>query len=351
MEETAAPVAHPQAAHSQLSLPGARKAAILLVLLGDKSSGEIVKNLTEDEVQLVSREIARLDQVSSEHAEQILEEFCQLAMGRDFAMRGGLDYAKKMLAQAYGPEASLRLVDRLSSVLGNRYSSIEMLQRVDPAQLARYVQDEHPQTIALVLSNLSGAQAAGLLRSLPEELRAEVALRMGTLDKISPDVVNRIAAAIAQKSQADGETAKQSCGGVRAVADMLNRIEQSECVRILEVIGDQDPNLVESIRNLMFVFDDLLKIDVNQVRELMNRIDRKILTYALKGTSDRIKQHFMQTMSARAQEMLREEMEALGPVRIREVEAAQQQIIALVRQLESEGVLSLEGGGSEQYVV
>jgi len=226
-----------------------------------------------------------------------------------------------------------------------------MLQRVDPAQLARYVQDEHPQTIALVLSNLSGAQAAGLLRSLPEELRAEVALRMGTLDKISPDVVNRIAAAIAQKSQADGETAKQSCGGVRAVADMLNRIEQSECVRILEVIGDQDPNLVESIRNLMFVFDDLLKIDVNQVRELMNRIDRKILTYALKGTSDRIKQHFMQTMSARAQEMLREEMEALGPVRIREVEAAQQQIIALVRQLESEGVLSLEGGGSEQYVV
>jgi len=159
-------------------LPGARKAAILLVLLGDKSSGEIVKNLTEDEVQLVSREIARLDQVSSEHAEQILEEFCQLAMGRDFAMRGGLDYAKKIISQAFGADVAKKLIDRLTRTMGGEFASLDKLQKVDPRQLAKFIHNEHPQTIALVLSHLNASQAAGLLVSLPPELRADVALRM-----------------------------------------------------------------------------------------------------------------------------------------------------------------------------
>lgn len=333
-------------------ITGIRKAAMMLVLLGDKTSAEIVKELSEEEVQTVSREIARIDAISPEHAESLLEEFYQMNMAHDYVVRGGMEYAKKMLIQAFGSEVSKRLIDRLAKAMGGDYAHLDLLQKVDPQQLAKFIHNEHPQTIALVLSHLNASKAASLLSSLPSQMRADVALRMGSLDQTSPEIVNKIASVIGQKLQAIGQFSRESYGGIRAVAEMFNRLDSSTSREILDVIEQENPNMVETIRHLMFVFEDLLLIDVNQLKPIMDTIDRKVLTLALKGTSEQLRDHFMGTMSARAQDMMKEEMESMGPVRIKEVEAAQQQIIALVRQLEADGTISLKGGSAgEQYVV
>jgi flagellar motor switch protein FliG len=332
-------------------LGGIRKAAMLLVLLGDKIGAEMVKQLSEEEVQQVSREVARLEAISSEQAEALLEEFYQMNMAHDFVVRGGLEYAKKMLISAFGPEVAKKLIDRLSKSVGGDYENLDILQKSDPQQLAKFIHNEHPQTIALVLSHLGASQAAALLVSLPPEIRADVSLRMASLDQISPEIVSKIATVIGKKLQAIGEFSRESYGGVRAVSEMFNRLDSGSSKEILETIEAQNPNLVETIRHLMFVFEDLLVIDINQLKEILARVDRKVLTFALKGTSDQLKDHFFATMSARAVEMLKDDIEAMGPVKIKEVETAQQQIIAIVRQLDAEGVITLKGTVGEQYVV
>jgi len=217
--------------------------------------------------------------------------------------------------------------------------------------LARFIHNEHPQTIALVLSHLNASSAAGLLSSLPPELRPEVALRMANLDEITPEIVNKIAKVIGEKLQVVGQFSRESYGGVRAISELFNQLDSGTSKEILDVIEVQNPNLVETIRQLMFVFEDLLTIDVNQLKEILSRVDRKTLTCALKGTSVKLRDHFFSTMSARGVEMLKDDIEALGPVKIKDVETAQLQIITTVRQLEGEGVISLKGGGAEQYVV
>jgi flagellar motor switch protein FliG len=330
---------------------GIRKAAMLMVLLGDKSSAELVKQLSEEEVQLVGREIARLDAISADEAESLLEEFYQMNMGHDFVVRGGLDYAKKMLNQAFPPEIAKKVIDRLSKSVNGEYVSLDLLQKTDPQQLAKFIHNEHPQTIALVLSHLNASQAAALLVSLPGEIRPDVALRMGNLDQISPEIVNKIATVIGKKLQAIGEYSRESYGGIRAVAEMFNRLDSGTSKEILTAIESHNPNLVETIRHLMFVFEDMLMIDVIQLKEIVGRIDRKVMTLALKGTSDQLRDHFLATMSGRGAEMMKEELESMGPVKIKEVGAAQQQIIALVRQLENEGVVTMKGTVGEQYVV
>ena len=236
-------------------------------------------------------------------------------------------------------------------MMGGEYAHLDALQKADPQQLARFIHNEHPQTIALVLSHLNAASAASLLSSLPAELRPEVALRMASLDEITPEIVNKIAKVIGEKLQVVGQLSRESYGGVRAIAEIFNQLDSGTSQEILSVIETQNANLVETIRQLMFVFEDLVSVDVNQLKEILSRVDRKILTTALKGTSAKLRELFFSTMSARGVEMLKEDIEALGPVKIKDVEAAQQQIIATVRQLETDGVISLTGGGTEQYVV
>lgn len=330
---------------------GVRKAAMLLILLGDKVSGELLKQFEVDDVQLISREVARLEAISSEQAEALLEEFYQMNMAHDFVVRGGMDYARKMLFSAFSPEVATKLLDRLSKAMGSDYANLDILQKADPQQLAKFIHNEHPQTIALVLSHLNASQAAALLVSLPPEMRADVALRMANLDQISPEIVNKIASVIGQKLQVIGEFSRESYGGVRAVSEMFNRLDSGTSKEILDIIEGHNANLVETIRQLMFVFEDLLLIDVHQLKEIIARVDRKAMTLALKGTSDALKEHFFATMSGRSKEMLKEDIEAAGPVKIKEVEAAQQQIIGVVRQLETEGVITLKGTVGDQYVV
>jgi flagellar motor switch protein FliG len=343
-------IANVQAQNKQM-IPGIQKAAILLVSLGDQTASEILRELEEEEVQLVSREVAKLSAITSEQAEAVLEEFNQMAVAHEYVLKGGLDYARKLLINAYGPEQAKKILDRLVKSIGNEVVGFDALQKADPQQLAKFVHNEHPQTIALILSHLNPTQAASLLVSLPAEMRPDIALRMANLDQISPEIISKIATVIDQKLKALGEFSRESYGGVRAVSEVFNRLDSASSKEILDKIEQEDPNLVETIRHLMFVFEDMLLIDSMGIKEVLSRVDRKLLTVALKGTSDQLKNHFLQCMSQRGAEMLKEDMEALGAVKIKEVEAAQQQIIAIVRKLESEGVLSLKGTVGEQYVV
>ena len=332
-------------------LTGIEKAAILLVVLGDQTSSSIVKHLSEDEVETVSREVARLKKVSPEDAEAVLEEFYQLTSAREYFARGGVDYAKSMLIKAFGPEASKRLIDRLVSGLGEDMVTFDALQKADPEQLAKFLHNEHPQTVALVLAHLNPSQAAALLSALPRELRGDIALRVANLDEISPEVIGKIAVVIGQKLNSLGGFSRESYGGVRAVAEMFNRLDSVTSKDVLTAIEEQDAALVETIRHLMFVFDDLLLLDETSLKEVLAKVDRKVLTLALKGTGDQLKNHFLKNMSTRGADLIREEMESMGPVKIKDVEGAQQLVIAVVRQLENEGVLSVRGTVGQQYVV
>jgi flagellar motor switch protein FliG len=332
-------------------IPGIRKAAILLITLGEQTSGEILKQMDEDEVEAIGSEVARLSAITSEQAEMLLEEFYQMTVAHDYVLKGGIDYARKIMINAFGAEPAKRMMDRLIKTLGSEMASFDALQKADPQQVAKFIHNEHPQTIALVLSHLNPSQAAGLLISLPPELRSDVALRMANLDQISPDIISKIAGIIGQKLKALGEFSRESYGGVRAVSEMFNRLDSGISKDVLETMEQSHPALVETIRHLMFVFEDLLLLGGDAVKEVLGKVDRKVLTIALKGTSDQLKNHFLEQMSQRGSEMLREDMEALGPIKIKEVEAAQQQIIAVVRQLETEGTISLKGTVGEQYVV
>jgi flagellar motor switch protein FliG len=311
---------------------GLEKAAVLLVALGDQASAEMIKHLSEDEIQLVGQEVARLKQVSPEQSEKVLEEFYQLTSAHGYFAQGGVDYARSMLFNAFGPETAKRLMDRLIKALGDGITSFDALQKADPGQLAKFLHSEHPQTIALVLSHLNPSQSAALLASLPPHIRGDVALRVASLDQISPEVITKIATVIGQKLNAIGEFSRESYGGVRAVAEMFNRLDSETSKEILASIESQDTVLVETIRHLMFVFEDILLIDVNGLKEVVNRIDRKVLTLALKGTGEQIKNHFFECMSSRGAETMLEE-------------------INIIRSLEAEGVLSVRGTVGEQYVV
>lgn len=333
------------------AIPGIRKIATLMIMIGAEASSTILRELDEDEVQQISREIARVQTLTPEEAEGVLEEFYQMSVAHDYVIKGGVDYARKVLVNAFGPEHSKKMLDRLMKTLGTETLSFDALQKTDPQQLAKFIHSEHPQTIALILSHLNSSQAAGLLFSLPAEMRADVALRMASLDQISPEIISKIAVVIGSKLKSLGQLSREAYGGVHAVAEMFNRMDSGSSKDILDSIEAVNPTLVETIRHLMFVFEDLLLLDVNALKEVLGKVDRKILTVALKGTSEQMKNHMLQAMSQRGGEMLREDMEALGPTKIKDVEAGQQQIIAVVRQLENEGTISLKGTAGEQYVL
>lgn len=330
------------------SMSGVEKAATLLATLGQATSAELLKHLSEEEVQRVSQAVAQLNNLSASEAEGILEEFQQMVVAQQYVVRGGLDYARQMLQQAFGAEAASRLLEKVQDSIANELASFDVLQKADPQQLAKFIHNEHPQTIALVLSHLAAAQAAALLSSLPLELRCDVAVRMANLDQISPEIIGKIASVIEEKLKALGEFSRESYGGVRAVAEMINRLDIAESRDILTAIEENDTKLFETIRHLMFVFEDLMQLDLRDLKELVQRVDRKLLTIALKGTSDQLKARIMSVMSQRSSEMLREDIEVIGAVKIREVEAAQQHIIALTREMEKEGAITLQ---QSQYVV
>lgn len=333
------------------TLSGIRKASVLLITMGDVASGEIIKDLSDDEVQRIGRAVTTADPVTSEEALAVLEEFCQLATARRYVVKGGFDYASKMLRNAFGTDAARRLLDRVTQSINDEKANFDALQKAEPQQLANFVHNEHPQTIALILSHLNPSQSAAVLTALPATLRVNVARRIANLEQISPDIIGRIAHVIGDKLQSLGDVNRQSYGGVRALAEMFNRLDARLRHEVLNELAQDDSELVGMIRQLMFVFEDLLSVDPAGIRELVSAADRGVLAVALKGTSDALLNHLSENMSYTGAQMLREDIEALGPVRIKDVETAQQRIITLARELEAKGLLSLAGAANDQYVV
>ena len=330
-------------------LTGMQKAAVLMVTLGDETASNIFKYLEEDEIQTISREIAITKHIQPEVAEEVMEEFHTMTQARSYISQGGIEYAKKLLIKSVGPEVARKIIDRLVKALESS-AGFTSLERANPQQLSKFIQNEHPQTIALILAHLNASQAAELISSLPEVLRSDVAMRMAGLQEISPEVVRRISLILEQKLEALGSFATEAYGGVRAVAELFNRMERNVGRTVLEKIETENPQLAASIRDLMFVFDDILLIDDNGITEILKRADKKTLTIALKGTSEELQNQFFRNMSSRAVELMKEEMEFMGPVKLKDVEKSQHEVVEIVRQLEEEGVISIGGGGGEDYV-
>lgn len=329
---------------------GIRKAAILTLMVGEQTAGMVFKFLKEEEAERIAREVAAIGKVEPPVGIATLEEFNTMWQAADYLNRGGLDYAQKILVNSLGQDQAKRMIER---VVKSFQSSVAFsaFEKADPQQLSKFILSEHPQTIALILAHQKPTHAASLLNSLPEDLRVEVITRMASLDDISPEVISRIAKVIEARLKSLGVTTKESFGGVRAVAELLNRIDRSVSQSVLEAIEAESPDLAVSIRNLMFTFDDLQSVEDTAIREIVQRADKKTLTVALKGASEEIRNRFFSNMSKRASEMIREEMEVLGAMRLRDVEKAQQEVVAIARKLEEEGLLTTGAAAGEAYVV
>ncbi len=330
------------------TLSGLQKAAIVLIMLGPADSAAILKHIPEEEADRVARAVATCDGVTADQAQQSLAEFSQQATSQQLMIKGGQGYAHKLLAEAYGIQAADRLIDRMMKRAAG--ISFDNFRKVDPQQLAKFIQDEHPQTIALILSNLDPSQAASLISSLPMEVRTDVAMRMADLDQISPEVIRNIALVIDQKLRNLGELSREAVGGVRAVANMFNRMDASTSTQLMDAVEAENTPLFENIRKLMFVFRDLEELDAADIRTLMTKVDRNTLLQALKGSNDSLRDKFLGTQSQRGADMMKEELANLGPVKLKDVDTAQQTIINLARELEKEGTITLKNSASDQYV-
>ncbi len=332
-------------------LPGSRKAAIFLVALGEDTASEIFKFLEEDEVQEISRELAALQRVPSEITDGVIEEFHQLMIAQTYVASGGVEYAKRLLVKAHGPEIAKRLLDKILRSLEST-AGFEALQKADPQQLSKLFQNEHPQTIALVLAHLDASTAAATLENLPAAQRPDIALRMSNLQAISQDVIRRVSVVLDQKLKSVGNYSRQSVGGVRAVAEMCNRLDRETARKMLEEIESHNPDLALEIRNRMVTFDDILLVDDVGIREILQRVDKKVLTLALKGTIPELQERFFSNMSSRAIEMMKEEMDYLGQVKVKDVSNAQREIVDILRDLDDKGIISLSGAanGEDSYV-
>lgn len=334
----------------QAPIPGARKAAVLTLLLAEEQSSAVFKYLREDEIERISKEVSAMGAVQPEIGERVLEEFHSLSGAANSLARGGFDHVRALLHKTVTPDVARRILERLTRSVEST-AGFYAIEKADPQQLSKFILGEHPQTIALILAHLNASNAAQLVALLPDGMRADVLTRMANLEEISPEVIRSISAVIDSRLKALGGPQRESYGGVRAVAELFNRLDRGISQPVLESIENDTPDLAVSIRNLMFVFDDLAGVEEQGLREIIQRIDKKVLTIALKGATDDIKNRFFNNMSKRAADMMREEMEVLGAIRLREVEKAQQEVVAVARKLEEEGVIVTGAAAGEPYVV
>lgn len=329
---------------------GVQKAAILMVILGEEAASQIYRHLPPSDVEQISREIASLRAVDSATALAVLEEFERLVMAGDYLAQGGTDYANKLLIKAFGEEGAKELLRQVSLTAEMSAAKLDSLRKADPQQLAKFIEGEHPQTIALILAHLEAKQASTLLMRLPEELRSEAVKRLAQLRQFSPEMAQRVSLVLHKRLEALGEQSRRAYAGLRGVADMMNRLEMNTAKTILEGIEKEDPKLALSIRNLMFTFEDLLTVPEAGIRELLGQMDKKTLATALRGATEELKNYIFKSMSSRAVEMLKEDMDVLGPVKSREIHKAQIEAVAVARRLEAEGKISLTPDGEDEYV-
>jgi flagellar motor switch protein FliG len=327
-------------------MSGVRKAAVLLVAVGEESAKEILRALPEVDVQRLTEELADLRGITPEVSAGILEEFWELLETQNFMTHGGLDYASRLLIETFGKARADDLLMLVRRSQEEAQGNLAKLQRTDPQQLGKLLDSEHPQTIALVLAHLDPRRASQVLDSLSEEHKVLSIQRLAEMRQFSPEMAQKVAHILHRRLENVGDTARKSYSGFKAVADLLNRLNAEESKKILETIEDGQPELALSIRNLMFTFEDLVTVPPATIREIVSGVDKRQLALALRGAKDDLRAQIFKSMSSRAVEMLKEDMEVLGPVRSREVAQAQQEILNLARRLEAEGkvILKLETG-------
>jgi flagellar motor switch protein FliG len=328
------------------NLSGTRKAAVLLVAVGEELAKEILRALPEVDVQRLTEELADLRGITPDMSAEILEEFWELLETQNFMMHGGLDYASRLLVETFGKERADDLLTLVRRSQEAAQGNLAKLQRTDPQQLGKLLDSEHPQTIALVLAHLDPRRASLVLDNLSEDHKVLSIQRLAEMRQFSPEMAQKVAHILHRRLESVGDTARKSYSGFKAVADLLNRLNAEESKKILETIEDGQPELALAIRNLMFTFEDLVTVPPATIREIVSGVDKRQLALALRGAKDELRAQIFKSMSSRAVEMLKEDMEVLGPVRSREVAQAQQEILNLARRLETEGkvVLKLETG-------
>jgi len=323
------------------NLTGRQKAAILLVALGQKAAAEVMRQMAPREVEEVTLEMAELGNVPNALVEEVLAQFYENTVGKVKVQQGGIDYARQVLQKSFGPDEGEQVLSKVMDKIQSR--SFRVLKHLDAGQLISFLQDEHPQTVALVLVHLTPRQASVVMAGLPEKLQGDVALRMARLGTIAPGAINTIEEQLEKHVSAMSLSATAS-GGPQAVVDVLHLVDRPTEEGILESIAEVDPELADEIRNMMFVFEDIAKLEDRDVREMLKEVEVKELALALKGASDEIKEKIFSNMSKRAREGILEDMEYMGPVRVADVEGAQTMILNVLRRLEEEGTITLSGG-------
>ncbi len=330
-------------------IPGRRKAAILLVILGPEKAAQVLKHLDESDVEMLTIEIANLGQVSDEEKRAVLQEFNNILKARQMLATGGIEYAKKVLEKAFGPEKAMKIIERLVSNL--QVKPFEFVRKADPLQLVNFLQNEHPQVIALVLSYLEPSMAAQVLGALPEDLQVEVIKRIALLERTSPEIVREIEKSLERKLSGVVSQQFSKVGGVDTAAEIMNNIDRQTEKTIMERLSQETPELAEEIRRRMFVFEDILKLDDRSIQLVLREVDTRDLALALKGASEEVKEKIFKNMSKRAAQLLKDELEFMGPVRVKDVEEAQQKIINVIRRLEEAGEIVIARGGGEELIL
>ncbi|WP_448523488.1 flagellar motor switch protein FliG [Pseudothermotoga sp.] len=329
-------------------LTGKRKAAILLVMLGPEKAALVLKHLDESDVEQLTIEIANLGKIMDEEKKQVLTEFQDIARAREMIAQGGIEYAKEVLQKAFGPEKAMKIIERLVSNL--QVKPFDFLRQADPLQLVNFLQNEHPQTIAVILSYLEPQLAGKILSAFPEELQIEVIKRIALLERTSPDVIRDIEKNLERKLSGFVMQTFSQVGGVDTAAEIMNSIDRTSERKIMEKLSYDSPELAEEIRRRMFVFEDIVKLDDRSVQIVLREVETRDLALALKGASEEVKQKIFKNISKRAAQLLQDELEYMGPVRLKDVEEAQQKIINVIRRLEEAGEIVIARGGGEELI-
>ncbi len=324
------------------AIPGLRKAAVLMMSVGDELSTSLFQGLSEDHIQRVVDEISRIGEVTLTEQTEVLTEFHDLLETQQVLLRGGPDQAERLLTDAFGRERAEDLMAQIYRLRENSHGDLAALQRMDPTQLSKFLEGEHPQTIALVLAHLHPKQGSAVLMQLREDLRVEAVRRLAEMRQFSPEMAQKVALILYRRMEALGANGRRSYAGFKAVAELLNRLDQGASRGILDEIEQKEPKLAIGIRNLMFTFEDLITVPTASIRELVNAADKKLLAISLKTADENLRIHIFQSMSSRAIDMLKDDMEALGPLRGRDISQAQQELLALARRLDAEGKIILK---------
>jgi len=332
-------------------LGGKKKAAILLACLGPQAASRVLGAMSEEEVEQLTLDLSTLDTIEPNVREKVIEEFHQMMVANQYVTQGGVETARSILESAFGPERALEILTRLQSSL--QEIPFEFLKKADPSQIVSFIQDEHPQTISLILAHLDPQVSALILSSLPQETQTEVIMRIATMDRTPPEIVREVERVLERKMASVFSQGFTFAGGVNEVAEILNLMERGASKVIMEGLDERDPELAEEISRLMFTFEDLVYVEDSGIQKALRDIDQKDLALALKSANEDVSEKILGNLSERARQMIEEEMEYMGPVRLRQVEEAQQRIVQVIRKLEDTGDIIIEGrgGGGEDEII